>query len=102
MRVINDAEMQGMSAIRGEGVELVLTLGTGMGSALFVDGTVVPNLELGHHPFEKNKTYEQRLGKSALVEIGDGAWLRTEVGELHLVAFEGARLRVGPECLLNG
>ena len=43
-----------------KGVELVLTLGTGIGSALFVDGRLVPNLELGHHPFQKGKTYEER------------------------------------------
>jgi acetyltransferase-like isoleucine patch superfamily enzyme len=38
----------------------------------------------------------------ASVEVGEGTWLRTELGEVHLVAFEGARLRIGPECFVNG
>ncbi len=42
------------------------------------------------------------LGPGALVEIGAGTWLRTAVGPLFLVAFEGARLQIGPECLVNG
>lgn len=59
VRVINDADMQGLGAIAGKGVELVITLGTGFGSALFVDGKLVPNLEMGHHPFRKGETYEE-------------------------------------------
>ncbi len=76
VRVINDADMQGFGAIVGEGVEMVLTLGTGMGSALFVDGRSIPNLEFGHHPFEKGMTYEQRLGQAALDKIGKARWNR--------------------------
>jgi polyphosphate glucokinase len=53
----------------------VLTLGTGMGSALFVDGILVPNLELAHHPFAENKTYEEWLGQVSLDQIGQDAWL---------------------------
>src|SRR5947208_2552531 len=49
VRVANDAAVQGMAAIRGRGVELVITLGTGFGSSLFVDGKLVPGLELAHH-----------------------------------------------------
>src|SRR5580765_5562229 len=43
-RVANDADMQGLAIVEGRGVELVLTLGTGVGSALFLDGRLVPNL----------------------------------------------------------
>jgi polyphosphate glucokinase len=75
VRVANDADVQGFGAISGEGLEMVLTLGTGMGSALFVDGILVPNLELAHHPFAEFKTYEQWLGQASLDEIGDEAWL---------------------------
>ena len=57
VRVANDADIQGYGAISGQGVELVITLGTGFGSALFVDGKLVPNLEMGHHPFRKKDTY---------------------------------------------
>lgn len=74
VRVINDADMQGLGAISGQGVELVITLGTGFGSALFVDGKLVPNLEMGHHPFRKGETYEQQLGRAALDEVGKKRW----------------------------
>lgn len=73
-RVINDADMQGLGAIAGQGVELVITLGTGFGSALFVDGKLVPNLEMGHHPFRKGETYEQQLGRAALDAVGKKKW----------------------------
>lgn len=75
VRVANDADVQGFGAILGEGLEMVLTLGTGMGSALFVDGILVPNLELAHHPFAEGKTYEQWLGQVSLEQIGTEAWL---------------------------
>lgn len=76
VRVANDADIQGLGAISGKGVELVLTLGTGLGSALFVEGKLVPNLEMGHHPFRKGETYEQQLGRAALEEIGKQRWNR--------------------------
>ncbi len=74
VRVANDADIQGYGVIEGNGVELVLTLGTGLGSALFVDGVLVPNLELGHHPFKNKQTYEQLLGQAAKVRDGDKKW----------------------------
>jgi len=58
---MNDADLQGYGVIAGQGVELALTLGTGLGAGLYVDGRLVPNLELGHHPWKKEKTYEERL-----------------------------------------
>src|SRR5205814_1947927 len=61
VRVINDADMQGLGIVEGRGSELVVTLGTGIGSALFLDGRLVPKLELGHHPFRHGQTYEQQL-----------------------------------------
>jgi len=74
VRVANDADMQGMAAILDKGVELVITLGTGFGSALFVDGKLVPNLEMGHHPFRKGETYEQQLGRAAQEDVGLKKW----------------------------
>lgn len=74
VRVANDADMQGFGAITGRGVELVITLGTGFGSALFVDGTLVPNLEMGHHSFRRDKTYDQQLNKTALKKAGQVKW----------------------------
>ena len=74
VKVANDADIQGFGAIYGTGVELVLTLGTGFGSALFVEGKLVPNLEMGHHPFRKGETYEEQLGRAALEKEGKKKW----------------------------
>ncbi len=74
VRVANDADIQGLGAASGVGLELMITLGTGIGSALLIDGILVPNLELGHHPFDKGETYEERLGRAALDEIGPKRW----------------------------
>ncbi len=82
VRVINDADLQGYGVIDGKGVELVLTLGTGMGAALFVNGHLVPNLELGHHPFEKGKTYEERVSDAALKRVGKKEWSKRVAGAL--------------------
>lgn len=76
VRVCNDADVQGLGVVQGKGVELVLTLGTGLGSALFVGGNLVPNLELGHHPFRRGKTYEDMVGRKALEKGGKKRWRR--------------------------
>ena len=73
-RALNDAGVQGFGIVEGKGTEMVLTLGTGMGCALFVDGRYVPNLELAHHPFRKKKTYEDWIGMKALEKVGKHAW----------------------------
>ena len=74
VRVVNDADMQGFGAISGKGVELVITLGTGFGTTLFVDGKLVPNLEIAHHQFRKGQTYEEQLGRAALEKDGKKKW----------------------------
>jgi polyphosphate glucokinase len=74
VRVENDADVQGFGAIRGKGVEMVITLGTGFGSAIFIDGSLGPHLELAHHCFHKGDTYEQVLGEQALKKMGDAKW----------------------------
>lgn len=74
VRVANDADIQGFGAISGDGVELVITLGTGFGSALFVSGKLVPNLEVGHHRFRKKQTYEEQLGQAAFDQAGQEKW----------------------------
>lgn len=74
VRVVNDVDLQGLGVVQGAGVELVLTLGTGMGAALFTDGVLVPNLELGHHPLRDGKTYEDLLRDSELKNIGPAEW----------------------------
>ncbi|MFN0109554.1 MAG: ROK family protein [Blastocatellia bacterium] len=72
--VINDADMQGLGAAKGKGVELVITLGTGLGSALFEDGRLAPHIELAHIPFRKGQTYEQQLGNKAFKKVGKQEW----------------------------
>ena len=73
-RALNDAGVQGHGVIEGKGLEMVLTLGTGLGCALFIDGRYVPNLELAHHPFRKGKTYEEYLGNAAYEKVGKKKW----------------------------
>ncbi len=85
VRVANDADIQGYGVIEGVGVELVLTLGTGLGSALFVDGYLVPNLELAHHPFRKGESYEEQVGRAALDVIGRKRWNRRVLLMLELL-----------------
>jgi polyphosphate glucokinase len=75
-RVVNDADMQGYGVIAGRGVEMVLTLGTGMGAAVFTNGHLVPNLELGHHPLAEGKSYEEWVGQAAREALGDETWNR--------------------------
>ncbi len=77
VRAANDADVQGFGAIKGQGVELVVTLGTGFGTALFVNGHLVPNMEIAHHPFRKGKTYEEELGAVALKRDGKKKWNQT-------------------------
>ena len=52
----------------------MITLGTGFGTALFVNGKLVPNLEGGHHRFRKGETYEEQLGRAALEKGGNKRW----------------------------
>jgi polyphosphate glucokinase len=72
VRVINDAGMQGYGVIDGRGVEMSLTLGTGLGHALYTDGHLVPNIELAHHPFgdKRGRSYEDRVCDKERKRIG--------------------------------
>ncbi|MBV8491868.1 MAG: ROK family protein, partial [Alphaproteobacteria bacterium] len=76
VRVMNDADVQGFGAIKGKGVEMVLTLGTGAGTAIFWHGRIMPHLELAHHPVHGGKTYEDYVGNTALQKIGKKRWNR--------------------------
>jgi len=97
VRVANDADVQGYGVISGEGVELVITLGTGFGSGLFVDGKLVPNLEIGHHPLQKGKTYEDLLGDAALQKAGKKKWNKRLVRAIQTMdlVFNYDRLYIG-------
>jgi polyphosphate glucokinase len=70
-KVINDAAMQALGSYRG-GKMLFLGLGTGLGSAMILDGIVQP-MELAHLPYKK-RTYEDYVGARAAEEFGRKAW----------------------------
>lgn len=70
----NDANLLGLGVIKGRGVEMLITLGTGMGTALYISGNALPNFELGHHPFKGDCTYEDVIGKAALKRHGLRKW----------------------------
>ncbi|MEI6405778.1 MAG: ROK family protein [Actinomycetes bacterium] len=70
----NDADVQGCAVIQGSGLEFVVTLGTGVGTALFWDGTLLPHFELGHAPFRKGESFEQQLGNAARKDVGKERW----------------------------
>jgi polyphosphate glucokinase len=97
VRVANDADVQGFGAIGGQGVELVITLGTGFGSGLFVDGKLVPNLEIAHHPFQRGKTYEELLGDKARKKVGKKKWNKRLVRAIRTLdhLFNYDRLYLG-------
>ena len=76
VRMINDAEMQGFGAIEGKGLEFVLTLGTGAGTAMFRDGELMPHLELAHHPVSRKHAYDEYIGEAARRKAGNKRWNR--------------------------
>ncbi len=74
VRLINDADLQGFALIKGKGLEMVITLGTGFGTALFMDGNLMPHLELAHLPVIKGQDYDDFIGDAALKKDGEKKW----------------------------
>ena len=79
VRLINDAAMQALGSYKGRRM-LFLGLGTGLGSALIVDGKLEP-MELAHLPYKKRQTYEDWVGNAALQRFGKKKW-RREVADV--------------------
>lgn len=73
-KVVNDADLQGLGITDGKGLEMVITLGTGFGTAILQDGILLPHLELAHHPLLKADSYDEYIGEKALLKIGSGKW----------------------------
>jgi polyphosphate glucokinase len=94
---VNDAEMQGAAVVTGKGFEVVVTLGTGVGFAVFDDGRLVPKIELSAHPLAKGQSYDERLGDNARKAVGDTKWTRRVVKALDVIrlVFAPDRLYVG-------
>jgi polyphosphate glucokinase len=84
-RVANDADVQGAAVVRGDGLEFVVTLGTGVGTALFWQGRLAPHLELAHHPLADGETYNERLGEAARRRIGTKRWRRRVLGAIDVL-----------------
>ncbi len=85
VRLLNDASVQGLGVIEGEGLECVLTLGTGIGFALFQDGMLAPHLEIAQHPVRRDMTYDRYLGNAALHAVGRPKWNRRLARALAIV-----------------
>ena len=73
-KVVNDADMQGLGVVNGTGLELVITLGTGFGTALLLNGSLLPHLEFSHQPFGKSESYDKYIGEAALEKVGAKKW----------------------------
>lgn len=84
-RMLNDAEVQGLGVVAGAGIEFVLTLGTGAGTALFRNGVLAPHLELAHHPVRNDKTYNEYVGAAALEAVGRKRWNKRVRRVLHFL-----------------
>ncbi len=74
VRVINDADMQGLGIASGKGLEMVITLGTGFGTALLMNGNLLPHFEIAHHPVSKDREYDEYIGNNALIDAGVEKW----------------------------
>jgi polyphosphate glucokinase len=96
-QVVNDADMQGLGVVDGEGFELVVTLGTGFGTALLMDGVLLPHLELAHLPVTKSKTYDKYIGEKALEKEGIDKWNERlkYVLDIFKTVFNYDRLYIG-------
>jgi polyphosphate glucokinase len=74
VRVVNDADMQGLGVVSGKGFEIVVTLGTGFGTAVLYNGVLLPHLELAHHPVTKTKDYDAYIGDKEMARVGKQRW----------------------------
>ncbi|MEP6926128.1 MAG: ROK family protein [Ginsengibacter sp.] len=93
---VNDADLQGLSIVSGKGVEMMITLGTGFGSAILNDGMLIPHLEIAHHPITKNKDYDEYIGEHEFKRIGKKKWNERmqKVIEILKVVFNYDRLYI--------
>jgi polyphosphate glucokinase len=100
VRLVNDADQLGLGVVSGKGYEMAVTLGTGFGTAVLMDGYLLPHLELAHHPLSKNGDYDQYIGERALKEEGKDKWNNrmSKVFEILKVVFNYDRLYIGGGC----
>lgn len=109
VRVANDADVQGCAVINGQGMELVVTLGTGIGCAVFFDGALLPHMELSHGRFGEGHSIEVACGDHQRHEIGKEKWRARVLDALdaleamvlpdHLYVGGGNAKRLDPDTL---
>jgi len=73
-RLHNDADVQGLAAIKGKGLELVCTLGTGFGTAWFRDGELMPHMDLAHMTVHPKDDFDKYIGERTRLKIGHKEW----------------------------
>ena len=108
-RVANDADVQGCAVVTGTGLELVITLGTGVGTAVFFDGALLPHMELSHGRFGDGLSIEVACGDHHREKVGTKNWLKLVASALdafeemvlpdHLFVGGGNAKRLDPEAL---
>lgn len=95
--VLNDAEVHAYGVVTGTGLEMVLTLGTGLGNAVFDAGTLQAHSELSQAPVKWGLTYDDYLGEHERLRLGDAHWSRRvrQVVEALEPVFRWDRLYIG-------
>jgi polyphosphate glucokinase len=89
-RVANDADVQGLAVVAGTGYEVVITLGTGFGTAFFMNGSLMPHMEFAHLRFRQGETFNEQVGQAARKKVGDERWnkrVRKAIAYLDALAF---------------
>ncbi|CAB4960269.1 MAG: ROK family protein [Actinobacteria bacterium] len=76
VRVLNDAEVHGAGVIAGQGLEVVMTLGTGLGCAIYDGGRLAPHLEMSQAPIRWGLSYDTYIGEHERRRLGDALWSR--------------------------
>ena len=82
--VVNDADLQGLGIVKGKGLEMMMTLGTGLGTDILNDGVLLPHMELAHLPATKSKDFDAYIGNAALQKIGEKKWNERMYRVLHI------------------
>lgn len=97
VRIVNDADMQGLGVTQGKGFEILITLGTGFGTAFLLDGKLLPHLELAHHPITCKKDYDEYVGLKAIEKVGEKKWNKRmkKVISILKTVFNYDRLYIG-------
>ena len=85
VKMLNDAAMQALGSYHG-GDMLFLGLGTGLGTALILNDTVVP-LEAAHLPFRGEQTFEYLLGQAGLTDLGQDQWQHNLLDAIDVFSY---------------